>query len=141
MSSAAVRQAVSAIVGGASALPILPIANVLGDVPDPAQYPEGWIALEFLAGSRERASFGGGVHWRASGQANVHVYKPAGEGDAEAITEAGAIRDAFDAFRAPDDAEITFPTVTDPEDGSGDPDGLWYRASIFVEYVEDTFRP
>lgn len=140
MSSSAVREAVTQIVAAASPLPILPFVNVLASVPDPAQYPNGWIGIEFLAGARERASMGGGVHWRATGQANVHVYKEAGIGNANAVTEAERIRDAFDRFRAPGDARITFPSATDPEDGDGDANGLWYRASIFIEYGEDVIN-
>jgi hypothetical protein len=91
--SAHVRDVFRAALNSASPLPYL---ETIGLVHDPKTLPSAFTTLEFPIAQAARIALGYPTCCRESGTVLVHVFGRSGQGDAQVLADAEALRPTFD---------------------------------------------
>ena len=129
MSSKAVRDAFEA--GWLIAMPGLDLEA------DRTTLADQWATADYSSFGEQRVSLGETACRRETGLITVIVFIKAGEGDAQAVTLADSVRDAFRDWKDPT-GNITINRVDPGETGEGS-DGRWFAASVNLTYTFDQY--
>jgi len=143
MSSGTVRAAVrDRIATGWVGPPLVGDVNLMPTLPDPADYPDGFMALDFLAGDEEIVGIGGqwGNVYREVGLVQVHIFRKSGEGDDALIDDGDRMRELFRHWKFANGQGRTW-GVDPPITGPGSANGNWYRATVAFDYRFDLIAP
>lgn len=110
----------------------------LNSNPAPGSRPApGFVTMDFQPIDEQAASIGhaGSNLYRERGLAQVHLFLPAGSGDALAVAYSDQVRALFrGAVFAADDDFVRVDVVDPANFGPGSADGRWFRASVSMEY-------
>lgn len=135
MSSGAVRDAFEA--GWLVEMPGLDLEQTLNEEPDRKNLSDQWATVDYASFGEERVSLGGIACRRETGVINVVVFIKSGGGDAQAVTLADSVRDAFRDWKDPT-GNITINRVDPGETGEAS-NGRWFAASVNLTYTFDQY--